>query len=98
MLCKNMNLYAYDVFKMKKGIDIMEYKHESGLVATYDFGTVKDAIMNDADPIYIYKDIGFTENNITMSIEEAKWLCVKLSSLILVFEEEITKKKMNELK
>ncbi|MEK4025417.1 hypothetical protein [Sporosarcina sp. FSL W7-1283] len=66
----------------------MEFKYGSGLVATYDFGTLKEAILNDREPIYIYKDEGFTENNITMSIEETKWLIDKLQKLVNTFEKE----------
>lgn len=68
----------------------MEYTHKSGLVATFDYGTVKEAIINDGDPIYIYKDEGLEENNIKMSIEETKWLINKLQALVDAFEEERT--------
>lgn len=69
----------------------MEYKHESGLTATFDFDTAKEAVLCGGEPIYIYKDEGFTENNITMTIDEAKWLVLKLKNLIKAFENELDK-------
>lgn len=58
-----------------------EKKHKSGLVVTLDYGTIEES-KDKKEPIYIYKDIGLEENNITMSIEEAKWLRDNLDDLI----------------
>lgn len=64
----------------------MKETFNSGLVATLDFGNVEKSKGKD-EPIYIYKDIGFEENNITMSIEETKWLISKLQKLVDALEE-----------
>lgn len=59
----------------------MEERYKSGLTITFDFGTVEESF-NKEEPIYIYKDIGFEENNITMSVEEAEWLKSQLEVFI----------------
>lgn len=65
---------------------VLKSKYKSGLVATLDFNTVENS-KGKAEPVYIYKDEGFTENNITMSIDETKWLIVELQKLVDELEE-----------
>lgn len=63
----------------------MKAKHKSGLAAMLDYGTVEES-KGVAEPIYVYKDEGLTENNITLSVEEAKWLIKELQYLVKALE------------
>lgn len=64
----------------------MEIYKKSGLTITFDYKDI-EALKKSSEPIYIYKDIGLEENNITMSIEEAEWLKDKLEIYIEKFKK-----------